>query len=52
MTVHNSIRRNRSAFAITDTELKLIAAPATTGFSNTPKNEYNNPAAIGMPSEL
>ena len=30
--------RNRSAFAITETELKLIAAPAIIGLRRTPKN--------------
>ena len=30
--------RNRSAFAITETELKLMAAPAMMGLSNSPKN--------------
>ena len=35
---HNRVRRSRSAFAMTDTELKLIAAPAMMGLSSTPKN--------------
>ena len=30
--------RKRSALAMTDTELKLIATPAMTGLSNNPKN--------------
>ena len=30
--------RSRSAFAMTETELKLIAAPAIIGLSRTPKN--------------
>jgi hypothetical protein len=30
--------RKRSALTMTDTELKLIATPAMTGLSNTPKN--------------
>ena len=30
--------RNRSALAITETELKLIAAPAIIGLRRTPKN--------------
>jgi hypothetical protein len=32
----NLARRNRNAFAITDTELKLIAAAASMGLSNRP----------------
>jgi len=35
---YNSIRRRRSAFAITETELKLIAAPAIIGLRRSPKN--------------
>src|SRR6476659_2642451 len=35
---YNSIRRKRNAFAITVTELKLIAAPAIIGLRRTPKN--------------
>ena len=35
--VHNRILRKRSAFAITETELKLIAAPAITGLNSNPK---------------
>ena len=35
---YNLIRRSRSAFAITETELKLIAAPAIIGLRRTPKN--------------
>ena len=31
-------RRSRSALAITETELKLIAAPAIIGLRRTPKN--------------
>ena len=34
---HNRVSRKRSALPITDTELKLIAAAATIGLSNTPK---------------
>ena len=33
-----SVLRSRSAFAITETELKLIAAPAIIGLSSRPKN--------------
>ena len=35
---YNLTRRNRSAFAITETELKLIAAPAIIGLRRRPKN--------------
>jgi hypothetical protein len=35
--LHTDIFRNRSEFAITDTELKLIAAAAIIGLSKTPK---------------
>lgn len=49
---YNLTRLSRSAFVITDTELKLIAAAAMTGESRIPKNGYSRPAAIGTPSEL
>ena len=39
--------RNRNAFEITDTELKLIAAASIMGLNNTTKNGYSIPAAIG-----
>ena len=35
---HNLMRRNRNAFPITDTELKLIAAAASIGLNSNPKN--------------
>jgi hypothetical protein len=35
---HNFIVRSRSAFVMTETELRLMAAPAIIGLSNTPKN--------------
>ena len=43
---------NRRELAITDTELKLIAAAARMGLSSMPKNGYSTPAAIGTPTEL
>src|SRR3989338_2396516 len=49
---HIFTRFSRSAFVITDTELKLIAAAAIIGESNKPKTGYSTPAAIGMPSTL
>src|SRR5262245_7113547 len=44
--------RNRSALAITETELKLIAAPAIIGPRRMPNSGYRTPAAIGTPSAL
>jgi hypothetical protein len=35
---YNLIRRSRNAFAITETELKLIAAPAIIGLRRMPKS--------------
>ena len=43
---------NRNAFAITETELKLIAKAAIIGDSNNPKTGYKTPAAIGTPIVL
>ncbi len=40
------------AFAITDTELILIARAAIIGESSNPKNGYKTPAAIGTPRVL
>ena len=51
-SVYSVTERNRKAFAMTETELKLIAAPAMIGLSKMPKNGYSTPAAIGTPSEL
>ena len=49
--VHQTaLRRRRSALAMTDTELRLMAA-ANMGLNNTP-NVYSTPAAIGMPAAL
>ena len=45
-------RRRRSALAITDTELNVIAALAIIGLSSRPKTGYSTPAAIGTPSTL
>jgi hypothetical protein len=47
-----SSRFNRRLLAITDTELKLIAAAAIIGLSSRPKNGYSTPAAIGTPRAL
>jgi hypothetical protein len=35
---HSFVRRSRNALVITETELRLIAAPAITGLSSKPKN--------------
>jgi len=45
-------RRRRRAFAMTETELKLIAAAAIIGFSKSPNAGYSTPAAIGTPAAL
>jgi hypothetical protein len=45
-------RRSRSALAMTDTELKAIAAAAKIGLSRTPNTGYRTPAAIGTPAAL
>lgn len=50
--VHKATRRSRSALAITETELKLMAAAAIMGLNNTPRNGYRTPAAIGTPAAL
>lgn len=49
---HSGTRRSRSALAMTDTELNVMAALATTGLSSRPRAGYNTPAAIGTPSML
>ena len=43
---------NRRAFPITDTELKLMAAPAIMGLRRMPIKGYKTPAAIGIPKAL
>ena len=50
--VHSFTLLKRSALVMTDTELKLIAAPASMGLSSRPKKGYRTPAATGMPSAL
>src|SRR5579863_1429145 len=44
--------RNLSAFPITETELRLIAALAIIGDNSHPKMGYSTPAATGIPSVL
>jgi hypothetical protein len=51
-SLQTSTCRNLSAFPMTDTELKLIAAAAITGESSSPKKGYSTPAAIGTPAAL
>lgn len=45
-------RRSRSALAITEAELRLIASAATIGDSSQPVNGNSSPAASGTPSAL
>lgn len=47
-----STLRSRSAFAITETELKLMAAAAKIGLSSQPNTGYKAPAASGTPIVL
>ena len=49
---YNFTFRKRSAFVITDTELKLIAAAARIGLNRIPKNRYSTPATIDTPITL
>ena len=46
--IHRSARLSRSAFAITETELNVIAALAIIGLSSTPRKGYSTPAASGF----
>ena len=52
VTGHRGTRRSRRAFAITDTELRLMAALASMGLISRPKAGYRTPAAMGTPSVL
>ena len=49
---HKTCRLSRNAFAITDTELNVIAALAMIGLNSRPNAGYNTPAATGTPSTL
>src|SRR5688572_27479841 len=49
---HSSARLNLSAFPMTDTELKLIAAAAIMGERSNPNTGYSTPAATGTPAVL
>src|SRR5258707_9719119 len=50
--IYSAALRRRRALAITETELKLMAALASMGLSSQPKNGYKRPAAMGIPSVL
>lgn len=52
LSAHSRTVLNRSAFATTVIELRLIATPANIGLSDHPKNGINTPAASGMPAVL
>ena len=49
---YKPVFRNRRELAITETELKLIAAAAIIGDSNSPNAGNSTPAAMGTPSTL
>ncbi len=49
---YNASFLSLSALPITETELKLMAAAAIIGLSNSPKIGYRTPAAIGTPRLL
>src|SRR5205807_9369472 len=51
-STHKTTRRRRSAFPITETELKVMAALAIIGLRSSPKIGYSTPAASGTPSAL
>lgn len=44
--------RSRRAFPITESELVVMAAPASMGLSSKPVNGYSAPAATGIASAL
>jgi hypothetical protein len=50
--VHSFVVRSLSALAITETELKLMAAAAIIGFKSNPKDGNSTPAASGTPTML
>jgi hypothetical protein len=49
---YSFVARSLSALAITETELKLMAAAAIIGFRSNPKAGYKTPAASGIPTAL
>ena len=52
LSLYSFTRRSRSALAITDTELNVIAALAQIGLISMPMNGYSTPAATGTPTAL
>ena len=52
LTHHSLIVLSLSELAITETELKLIAAAAIIGFSSSPNAGNSTPAASGTPTAL
>ena len=52
LTHHSLIVLSLSELAITETELKLIAAAAIIGFSSSPNAGNRTPAASGTPTAL
>src|SRR5262245_4190679 len=50
--LQSSTLRSRSAFAITETELNVMAALAIMGLRSRPSEGYRTPAAMGTPSTL
>ena len=49
---YNRWRWSLSALPMTETELRLMAAAAITGLSNSPNHGNSTPAAIGTPRTL
>lgn len=52
LPLHRSTCRNRSALAMTETELRVIAALAQMGLIRRPSTGYRTPAATGTPNAL
>ena len=50
--LQSSTRRSRSALAMTETELNVIAALAIIGLRGSPNHGYSSPAAMGTPARL
>lgn len=50
--IHSFTLRSLNALAITETELKLMAAAAIIGFKSSPKDGKSTPAASGTPAAL
>jgi hypothetical protein len=52
LAVQSETLRKRRALAMTETELKLMAALASMGLRSQPNNGKKAPAAMGIPSAL